>query len=81
MARLPDIHVDHEVLHDDAVRAVAHVLRKAKDWQDGQDYLSNHEIYGPWLRYLFDDEDEGIITEMQSIIREAEQRIGDALPY
>ena len=57
-----------------AIRFVMGILRHARDWQEGQDALSNHDRFGPWLG------DDGI-AEAQSIIREAEERLGDKLPY
>jgi hypothetical protein len=63
------------------IRYTMGVLRSATDWQEGQDALSNHPTYGPHLRDLYGDDDGAIITEMQNIIREAEERLGDDLPY
>lgn len=67
--------------HDMMVRYTVGVLRHATDWQEGQDALANHPSYGPYLRGLYGDDDGAIITEMQNIIREAEERLGDDLPY
>lgn len=65
-------------MREGAIRFVMGVLRHARDWQDGEDALANHPIYGPWLEVGSDDP---FIAEAQSIIREAEERLGDALPY
>jgi hypothetical protein len=67
--------------HDRMVRFTMGVLRNASDWQEGQDALANHQAFGPYLRDLYGDDDGAIITEMQNIIREAEERLGEALPY
>jgi hypothetical protein len=60
-------------IREEAIRYTMAVLRTATDWQEGQDALSNHERFGPWLR--------GDIAEAQSIVREAEERLGDDVPY
>lgn len=62
---------------ESAVRYTMTVLRSAADWQDGQDALSNHSEFGPWIRDSGADE----LDFIQSIIREAEKRLGDDLPY
>lgn len=59
-----------------AIRFVMGVLRNASDWQEGQHALANHPRFGPWLEASGD-----ALAEAQSIIREAETRLGDALPY
>jgi hypothetical protein len=59
-----------------AIRFVMGVLRVATDWQDGQHALADHERFGPWLEASGDP-----LAEAQAIIREAETRLGDALPY
>lgn len=63
-----------ENTRESAIRFTMSVLRRAKDWQEGQDALSNHPRFGSWLG-------EDGIAEAQSIIREAEERLGDELPY
>ena len=63
-------------IREDAIRSLVHFLRRARDWQDGQDYLSNHDVFGPWIA---ESDDE--IALCQSLIREAEERLGDDLPY
>ena len=63
-------------MREGAIRFCMGVLRRARDWQDGQDALSNHKAYGPWLEAGGDP-----VADAQSIIREAEERLGDALPY
>lgn len=65
-------------IRENAIRFTMGVLRRARDWQDGEDALANHPVYGPWLAAGSDDP---FISEAQSIIREAEDRLGDALPY
>lgn len=60
-----------------AIRFTMSVLRHATDWQEGQDALSNDDTFGPWIRDSGADE----IDFIQSIIREAEERLGDDLPY
>lgn len=53
------------------------ILRNASDWQEGQHALANHCRFGTWLNESGHD----IVSEAQSIIREAEERLGDELPY
>lgn len=54
------------------------VLRTARDWQAGEHALAEHPVLGPWLRHEW-GEDANI--EARSIIREAERRLGESLPY
>jgi hypothetical protein len=63
-------------IREDAIRFTMGVLRHAKDWQDGQTALGDHDRFRPWL-----DEGSDPIAEAQSIVREAEERLGDELPY
>ena len=60
-------------IREKAIRYTMGVLRHARDWQEGEHALANHDVFGPWLG---DD-----IAEAQSIIREAEERLGDDVPY
>jgi|tagenome__1003787_1003787.scaffolds.fasta_scaffold19311722_2 hypothetical protein len=53
------------------------VLRNATDWQEGEHALFDHDRFGDWLRAFGDDD----IAEAQSIIRDAEGRLGDDVPY
>jgi hypothetical protein len=54
------------------------VIRHARDWQEAQHALFDHDTFGPWLRSrMADDHDD---AEMMSIIRHAEERLGDDLP-
>jgi hypothetical protein len=66
-----------EVMREQAIRFVMGVLRHASDWQEGQHALADHPRFGPWLEASGYD----ALAEAQSIIREAEERLGDALPY
>lgn len=61
-----------------AVDFVIGVLRKAEDWQEGQHALADHPTIGPWLRGAYGSD---VLVETQSIIREAEGRLGSDLPY
>jgi hypothetical protein len=61
-----------------AVEFTMGVLRTARDWQEGQDAMANHPTIGPWLRETYGD---GEVTQAQHIIREAEERLGEDLPY
>lgn len=63
-------------IEERAIRFTMDVLRRARDWQEGQHALANHAEFGPWL-----DRDGEAITEAQSIIRQAEERLGADLPY
>lgn len=60
-----------------AIIFVMGVLRNAKDWQEGAHALAEHRRFGPWLRKNFPDP----ASEAQNIIREAEDTLGDQLPY
>lgn len=63
-------------IQEAAIRFTMGVLRRASDWQDGQDALANHPKFGPWL-----EESGNELADAQAIIREAEDRLGDDLPY
>jgi hypothetical protein len=63
-------------IREKAIRYTMSVLRNARDWQDGQDALANHPRFGPWLEIGGDP-----LAEAQSVIHEAEERLGDKLPY
>lgn len=60
---------------EQAVRFAMVEMRWATDWQDVQEAMANHDEIRPWL-----DEDGDPVGLAQSIIREAEERLGDALP-
>lgn len=64
-------------IREDAVRYTVGVLRRASDWQDGQHALADHVRFGPWL----DAEGDDAVSLAQSIIRDAEERLGEELPY
>lgn len=65
-------------MRERAIRYTMGVLRTARDWQEGQHALADHSQFGPWLNRLAGDDS---ISVAQSIIREAEERLGDELPY
>lgn len=64
-------------IREDAIRYTVRVLRRASDWQEGQTALYDHDEFGPWLR----EQDPDGPAPAQSIIREAEERLGDEVPY
>ena len=64
--------------HEFAVGFVVGILRTATDWQDAQHAMSDHPTIGPWLRDVYGN---GDIAKAQAIIREAEARLEDDLPY
>jgi hypothetical protein len=61
-----------------ATRYAMTVLRLAPDWQEAQHALADHAIFGPWLREHHPDSE---VSACESIIREAEKRLSDELPY
>ena len=63
-----------------AVVYVKTVLLNAKDWQEGQHAMADHPTIGPWLRGAYHDDDDRIPV-IESIIRTAEDELGDRLPY
>jgi hypothetical protein len=63
-------------IREDAIRFTMGVLRNASDWQEGQTALGEHDRFGPWL-----EEGSDPVADAQSIIRDAEEHLGDALPY
>jgi hypothetical protein len=60
---------------EQAIVFTMRVLERASDWQDGQDALANSS-FADWLEATGD-----ALAEAQSIIREAEERLGARLPY
>lgn len=64
-------------IREQAVRYTAGVLRYASDWQEGQHALAQEDRFAP----LWCGDDLADLAEAQSIIREAEERLGDELPY
>jgi len=68
-------------VRESMVRFTVGVLRRASDWQEGQDALSNHVVFGPWFRNVYGDMEDGITSDMQAVIHDAEERLGDDLPY
>jgi hypothetical protein len=64
-------------IRESAIRHTMGVLRYASDWQEGQHSLANEDMFAP----LFCGDDLADLAEAQSIIREAEERLGDELPY
>jgi hypothetical protein len=63
---------------NEAVTYAMSVLRTADDWQEAQHALANHSTVGPWLNEYFGDY---VVSGVQSIIREAEEKLGVNLPY
>jgi hypothetical protein len=59
-----------------AINFAMSVLRTANDWQDGEHALADHDVFGPWI-----EESGNAIAEAQRIIRKAEAKLGDQLPY
>jgi hypothetical protein len=60
---------------EDAARFTMNVLRNASDWQMAQHALADE----PRFEHLFYEDDE--LNLAQSIIRDAEERLGNRLPY
>lgn len=58
-----------------AVRYAMGEIRRSTDWQEVQEAMANHDEIRPWL-----DETGDPVGLAQSIIREAEGRLGDDLP-
>jgi hypothetical protein len=65
-------------MREKAVRSVMVVLRRASDWQEGQNWLADNDYFRSWIEQEAPDDE---LSLCQSIIREAEERLGDALPY
>jgi hypothetical protein len=53
-----------------AVNFTVAILRRAKDWQEAQDALANHYVYGPWIEDTAEGDE---IAFCQQIIRDAEE--------
>jgi hypothetical protein len=73
---MPDMTTRDADMREAAIRFAMGVLRRASDWQDGQHALGDHDRFGPWLEKSGDP-----LAEAQSIVRQAEERLGDQLPY
>lgn len=63
-------------IRERAINFTMGILRQAADWQEGQHALADHNEFGPWL-----EETSQPIQAALVIIREAESRLGNALPY
>lgn len=68
-------------IREDAIRATMHVLRRATDWQEGQAFLGDDDRFRPWLDEQAGGDEMEAISIAQGIVREAEERLGDELPY
>ena len=66
---------------EQAIRFTMGVLRNATDWQEGQHALADSDRFGPWVEEQARGDALEAVSVCQSIIREAEERLGDALPY
>lgn len=63
-----------------AVRYAEQAVQNAKDWQEVQHALAEHPVHGPWIRSIaMDDMDCAKIA--QEVISEAEEKLGDRVPY
>lgn len=63
-----------------AVRFAEQIIQRATDWEDAQHALAEHQVHGPWIRSIaLDGMDCCKIA--QEIISEAEENLGDRVPY
>jgi hypothetical protein len=65
-------------MDEQAIDYAQKIILRSTDWQEVQHALANHRSIGPWLRARMTDDDD--LSEIQAIIREAEERLGDDLP-
>lgn len=66
-------------IEERAIRYTMGVVLRVTDWQDAQDALANHDEFGPWIEGIGDGIDACAVA--QDIIRKAEDRLGDRVPY
>lgn len=66
---------------ESAVRYTMSVLRYATDGQEGEQALSDHPRFGPWLRNECGGDEMAALSKAQRIVSTAEQRLGNDLPY
>lgn len=65
--------MDTNLTREAAIRFAMREIVRSTDWQEVENALANDTVFGPWL--------SGDATlPAQSIIREAEDRLGDQIP-
>ena len=64
-------------MREKAVNYSMGIIMRSTDWQEVQHALADHDSFGPWLSDTYGDAD---VSECQSIINEAEERLGDRMP-
>jgi hypothetical protein len=65
---------------DDAVSFAMSIIKRSKDWQEVQDAMANNAPVRAWLEGEAGGDDQAVISVAQSVIHEAEERLGDKLP-
>lgn len=65
---------------DALVRYAMSVLRTSVDWQEAQTAIANHPR---WSKFAVEQggDEGGTLTFVQAVISDAEERLGDDLPY
>ena len=69
--------MENKSIRDRAVSFAESVIMRATDWQEVQHALGDHDEFGPWLDREYGDD---AISAAQSIINDAENRLGDKMP-
>ena len=77
-AKVPEQMEGYMDMRERAVRNVMEVLRHASDWQEGQNWLSENDYFHAWIEEEAPDNE---LSLCQSIVHEAEERLGAELPY
>ncbi len=62
---------------DRALAFAKSLIMKTKDWQEVQHALADHDEFRTWLEETYGDD---VLGGVQSIIRKAEEQLGDKLP-
>jgi hypothetical protein len=68
-------------MEERAVAFVAEALSGARDWQEGQHALADNDEFHAWIAQECDGDGIAETAMCQDIIRKAEEKLGDRLPY
>lgn len=63
-------------MQQQAERFAETAILGASDWEEVQQALADHDTFGPWL-----DQTGDPMRHSQAIIRKAERRLGNKVPY
>ena len=65
---------------EDAVDFAVGAIMRSKDWQDVQNEMANDDRVRAWVDQESGGNDDASLSVCQSVISEAEERLGDEMP-